>query len=41
MKAENLEKGKEAMKAASTKLPMKTRMEVIRLERPVAAPTQG
>jgi large subunit ribosomal protein L10e len=37
LKAENLEKGKEAMKAASTKLPMKTRVEVIKLEKPVAA----
>jgi large subunit ribosomal protein L10e len=38
LKAENLEKGKEAMKAASTKLPMKTHMEVIKLEKPIAAP---
>jgi large subunit ribosomal protein L10e len=36
LKAENLEKGKEAMKAAATKLPMKTRMEVIKLEKPMA-----
>jgi large subunit ribosomal protein L10e len=41
LKAENLEKGKEAMKAAATKLPMKTRMEIIKLEKPMAAPTQG
>lgn len=41
LKAENLEKGKEAMKAAATKLPMKTRMEVVRLERPVAPAAQG
>ncbi len=39
LKAENLEKGKEAMKAAATKLPMRTRMEVIKLEHP-AAPVQ-
>jgi large subunit ribosomal protein L10e len=38
LKAENFEKGKEAMKAASTKLPMKTHMEVIKLEKPMAAP---
>lgn len=37
LKAENLEKGKEAMKAASTKLPMKTKMEVIKLEKPMPA----
>jgi len=36
LKAENLGEGKEAMKAASTKLPMKTHMEVIKLERPMA-----
>jgi large subunit ribosomal protein L10e len=41
LKAENFEKGKEAMKAASTKLPMKTRMEVVKLEKPMAAPTQN
>ncbi len=37
LKAENLEKGKEAMKAAATKLPMKTKMEVIKLEKPMPA----
>ncbi len=36
LKAENYEKGKEAMKAASTKLPMKTRMEIAKLEKPIA-----
>ena len=41
LKAENMEKGKEAMKAASTKLPMKTKMEMVKLEKPMAAPTQG
>ena len=41
LKAENFEKGKEAMKAASTKLPMKTSMEVVKLEKPVAAPAQN
>lgn len=41
LKAENFEKGKEAMKAASTKLPMKTRMEVVKLEKPLAAPAQN
>ena len=41
LKAENFEKGKEAMKAASTKLPMKTRMEVVKLEKPMAAPPQN
>jgi large subunit ribosomal protein L10e len=41
LKAENFEKGKEAMKAASTKLPMKTRMEVVKLEKPVEAPVQA
>lgn len=34
--AENLEKAKEGMKAASTKLPMKTRTEVVHLEKPLA-----
>jgi large subunit ribosomal protein L10e len=38
LKAENFEKGKEAMKAASTKLPMKTHLEIVKLEKPVAAP---
>jgi large subunit ribosomal protein L10e len=41
LKAENFEKGKEAMKAASTKLPMKTRMEVVKLEKTMAAPPQN
>jgi large subunit ribosomal protein L10e len=41
LKAENLEKGKEAMKAAATKLPMRTRMEVVKLEKPLTAPAQG
>lgn len=36
VKAENLEKAKDAMWAASTKLPMKTHTEVVRLEKPVA-----
>ncbi|HEV2137209.1 MAG TPA: 50S ribosomal protein L16 [Nitrososphaerales archaeon] len=40
LKAENFEKGKEAMKAASTKLPMKTRLEIVKLEKPAAAPAQ-
>ncbi len=40
LKAENFEKGKEAMKAASTKLPMKTRMEIIKLEH-AEAPAQA
>jgi large subunit ribosomal protein L10e len=34
--AENLDKAKEGMKAASTKLPMKTHTEVVKLEKPVA-----
>ena len=33
LKAENLEKGREAMKAAATKLPMKTRTEILQLEK--------
>ncbi|MBI3841410.1 MAG: 50S ribosomal protein L16 [Thaumarchaeota archaeon] len=33
LKAENLDKGKEAMKAASTKLPMKTKTEILQLEK--------
>ena len=33
VKAENLEKAKAAMKAASTKLPMKTRTEILQLEK--------
>jgi large subunit ribosomal protein L10e len=36
VKAENLEKAKEAMKAASTKLPMKTHVAVVGLQKPVA-----
>ena len=40
LKAENYEKGKEAMKAAATKLPMKTRIEIVRLEH-APAPTQA
>lgn len=40
LKAENYEKGKEAMKAAATKLPMKTRMEIVKLEH-VVAPAQA
>ena len=39
VKAENYEKGKEAMWAAATKLPMKTHTEIIKL-REEAAPTQ-
>ena len=39
LKAENLEKGKEAMWAAATKLPMKTHTEIVKLEHP-AAPAQ-
>jgi large subunit ribosomal protein L10e len=37
LKAENFEKGKQAMKAASTKLPMKTHLETIKLEKPMSA----
>lgn len=37
LKAENLEKGKEAMKAASTKLPMKTKTEVLKIEKTMAS----
>jgi large subunit ribosomal protein L10e len=36
VKTENLDKAKHGMWAASTKLPMKTRIEVIKLEKPVA-----
>ncbi len=36
VKAENLDKAKDAMRAASTKLPMKTHAEVVKLEKPVA-----
>ena len=37
VKSENLDKGKEAMKAASAKLPMKTHLEIIRLEKKIAS----
>ena len=37
VKAENFEKGKEAMWAAGTKLPMKTHIEIIHPTKPVAA----
>ena len=37
LKAENLDKGKEAMKAASTKLPMKTKTELVKLEKTMAS----
>jgi large subunit ribosomal protein L10e len=40
LKAENMEKGKEAMKAAAAKLPMKTRIEIVKLEKPMAALAQ-
>jgi large subunit ribosomal protein L10e len=36
VKTENLDKAKHGMWAASTKLPMRTRVEVIKLEKPVA-----
>ncbi|MDA4128442.1 MAG: 50S ribosomal protein L16 [Thaumarchaeota archaeon] len=36
VKAENLEVGKTAMKAATSKLPMKTKIKVIPLENPIA-----
>ncbi|HYC11244.1 MAG TPA: 50S ribosomal protein L16 [Nitrososphaerales archaeon] len=36
LKSENMEKGKMAMKAAATKLPMKTRTEVTELQKPIA-----
>ena len=36
VKAENMDKAKDAMWAASTKLPMKSHVEVVRLEKPVA-----
>lgn len=41
VKAENFEKGKEAMWAASTKLPMKTHTEVVQLQKPVAPQAQA
>ena len=37
LKAENLEKGKAAMKAASTKLPMKTHWEILQLQKKIAS----
>jgi len=40
VKAENFEKGKEAMWAAATKLPMKTHTEIVKLEHAIAAPAQ-
>jgi large subunit ribosomal protein L10e len=42
IKAENLDKAKESMWAAATKLPMKTHVEIVKLEKPVpvAAPAQ-
>ena len=39
VKAENFEKGKEAMWAAGTKLPMKTHVEIVQLNKPVTAET--
>jgi len=36
LKSENMEKGRVAMKAAATKLPMKTRTEIIELQKPIA-----
>jgi ribosomal protein L16/L10AE len=36
VKSENLDKAKEAMKAASAKLPMKTKAEIIELQKPMA-----
>jgi len=36
VKAENLEKAKEAMHSASAKLPMKTKVQVVPLQKPVA-----
>jgi len=40
VKAENFEKGKEAMWASATKLPMKTHMEIVKLEHAVVAPAE-
>jgi large subunit ribosomal protein L10e len=40
LKAENMAKGKEALKAAATKLPMKTRVEMVKLEKQMAVPAQ-
>jgi large subunit ribosomal protein L10e len=37
VKAENLEKAKQAMKAASAKLPMKTHPEIVKLEKKMAS----
>lgn len=36
VKAENLDKAKESMKAASAKLPMKTHTEIVELQKPIA-----
>ncbi|MDG6952914.1 MAG: 50S ribosomal protein L16 [Nitrososphaerota archaeon] len=41
VKSENYEKGKEAMWAAGTKLPMKTHVEIVQLSKPVAAEPQA
>jgi large subunit ribosomal protein L10e len=41
LKAENFEKGKEAMWAAATKLPMKTHVDIVKLAGQVAAPAQS
>jgi large subunit ribosomal protein L10e len=37
VKSDNLDKGKEAMQAASAKLPMKTHSEIIRLEKKIVS----
>ncbi|MCL4355095.1 MAG: 50S ribosomal protein L16 [Nitrososphaerota archaeon] len=39
VKAESFEKGKEAMWAAGTKLPMKTHVEIVQLSKPAVAET--
>lgn len=41
VKAENFDKGKEAMWAAATKLPMKTHVDIVKLQGQVAAPVQS
>lgn len=41
VKAENYDKGKDAMWAAATKLPMKTHTEIVKLEKPVEAAPQS
>lgn len=41
LKAENFEKGKEAMWAAATKLPMKTHTEIVKLEHAEAPPQEA